>query len=201
VQNEGTRTFFKSPTAAGHSREMAEAARETIEPERAPPPSLAELFAAHGDFVWRVLTSLGVRDADVDDATQEVFITVYKRIDAWDTARVPAKAWLYSIARRVASNHRRSERRQRERTDDQAPPPEPGPALDEALDRKRTLDRLDAALAKLDDDKRTVFVLFELEDLSMNEVAEIAGCPVQTAYARLYAARREIASALRRGER
>ena len=59
----------------------------------------------------------------------------------------------------------------------------------EILRRRRALTALHAALDRLDEDKRAVFVLFEIEQLSMREVADAVGCPVQTAYARLYAAR------------
>lgn len=64
------------------------------------------------------------------------------------------------------------------------------------LSARMELDRLDRLLSKLDEDKRAVFILFEIEDMSMQEVAQAVGCPVQTAYARLYAARRHLAEKL-----
>ena len=80
------------------------------------------------------------------------------------------------------------------------PPPErsvdAGQEQELALARAR--ERLNRVLAELDDDKRAVFVLFDIEGMPMEDVAEIAGCPLQTAYSRLYAARRKVEAALTR---
>ena len=65
-----------------------------------------------------------------------------------------------------------------------------------AAARRQALAELDRMLAALTKEKRLVFVLFELEELPMAEVARIVGCPPQTAYYRLYAARREIQAAV-----
>jgi len=75
-------------------------------------------------------------------------------------------------------------------------PPRPRISTWSSKTTRRAL--LDAAIRTLDDDKRAVFVLFELEELPMAEVAEAVGCPPQTAYARLYAGRRTVEAALRR---
>jgi RNA polymerase sigma-70 factor, ECF subfamily len=165
------------------------------------PPSMAELFATHGRFVWHVLSSHGVVRADVEDATQEVFLTVHRRMEDWDRETTSARTWLYSIARRVAANHRRRSSVRHEQPRGEVEPDPVATDPGESIDRERLLRKLDAALAQLDEGKRDVFILFELEDLPMAEVAEIAGCPLQTAYARLYAARKEVAAALRRGQR
>ena len=71
-------------------------------------------------------------------------------------------------------------------------------AQEDDADRRRALDLLDVALEKLDPDKRAVFVFFEVEEMSMNDVASAVGCPVQTAYARLYAARRIVQAEMAR---
>ena len=162
----------------------------------APRPSIEEMFNAHVHFVWRTLAGHGVPAADVEDATQEVFLVAHRRMDDWDHQRASARTWLYAIAVRVAANQRRSRR--------------PAAALDAALevtlamnfdpvasvDRQRLLAQVGRVLAAMDPDRREVFVLFELEDFSMKEVAEAVGCPLQTAYARLYAARRDLSGAL-----
>jgi RNA polymerase sigma-70 factor, ECF subfamily len=160
----------------------------------APRPSIEEMFSAHVHFVWRTLAGHGVAAADVEDATQEVFLVAHRRMDDWDHQRASARTWLYSIAVRVAANHRRSRRNV-----------EPGQPQDEpafhtdpvaSVDRQRLLARVGRVLAAMERDRREVFVLFELEDFSMKEVAEAVGCPLQTAYARLYAARRDLSGAL-----
>lgn len=82
------------------------------------------------------------------------------------------------------------------------PPEESIPASqDDDLERKRALARLDMALDELDDDKRAVFVLYELEQLSMAEIAEATGCPLQTAYSRLHVARRLVEASLERAQK
>lgn len=154
-------------------------------------PDVEELFSAHVDYVWRSLQHLGVSEADLEDQTQEVFLVAYRRYPAWDGEH--PRGWLFAIARRCASAYRRRSHRRHELAFHEVPESapteiEPPASID--------LGRFDAALQALDEDKRTVFTLFELEELPMREVARILQCPVQTAYARLYAARRELARAL-----
>jgi RNA polymerase sigma-70 factor, ECF subfamily len=158
-------------------------------------PSLTELFNANLRFVWRVLASHGVLRDDIKDVAQEVFLTAHRRMDDWDPERASARTWLYSIAIRLASNYRRGARRAQVRGKpevDTTPPPDPH----QELDRNRNAAKLRAAIEALEPDKREVFVLFELEGVSMKEVAAMLQCPLQTAYTRLYGARREIASAM-----
>ena len=162
-------------------------------------PTLAELFQAHARFVWRVLAAHGIRDADIEDAAQEVFLIVHRRMEDWDPARAAARTWLYAIASRVAANHRKRVHHSREQSSAELEHPAGGVEPEAEVDRSRLIVRLEQAIAALDDAKRDVFVLFELQELSMKEVADTVGCPVQTAYARLYAARRAIAEAIGEG--
>jgi RNA polymerase sigma-70 factor (ECF subfamily) len=135
--------------------------------------------------LFRSLRALGVRDADLPDVVHDVFVTVYRRFD--DVALYSStRAWVHGIAVRVAANYRRHTRQTRERLCAEVPEnaavrAEPGNAID-----------LLRVLAALDEDQREVFVLYELEELSMPEVAEALGCPASTAYSRLYSARRAI---------
>jgi len=158
-------------------------------------PSPAELFERHVTFVWRVVAAHGVREADVPDVTQDVFIAAFRRLEDWDPERASATSWLYAIAVRVAANHRRKAHVRRE-----APGEGPVTALEAdpgaAIDRQRLLAELDDALSAMDAPKRDVFVLFEIAELTMHEVAVTVGCPLKTAYKRLYAARRTIAEKL-----
>ncbi len=156
------------------------------------PPSFEAVFREHAAFVWRVLRRLGVRDAEVDDACQEVFLVVHRRLDSYHGGS-SMRTWIYGISAKVASEHRRARRRRREQLagDDERAPDRRVDASQEAdVDRSRALGWLDRALDQLDDDKRAVFVAFEIEATPMVEVAAAVGCPLQTAYARLYAARR-----------
>ena len=153
-------------------------------------PDVEELFWHTSIRVAIAATPRGFR-TNLEDQTQEVFLVAYRRYSAWDGEH--PRGWLFAIARRCASAYRRRSHRRHELTFHDVPENaptefEPPASID--------LGCFDAALRALDEDKRNVFTLFELEELPMREVARILQCPVQTAYARLYAARRELARAL-----
>jgi RNA polymerase sigma-70 factor (ECF subfamily) len=119
---------------------------------------------------------------------QEVFVVVHRRLPSFE-GRSSLRTWLYGICLRVASDFRRRARVRYERTAS-----DPARDLSESAslapdERARARAQLRNLLAALDDDKREVLVLYEIEGLPMSEVAEILGCPLQTAYSRLHAAR------------
>lgn len=148
------------------------------------------IFREHAPYVWRALRRLGVHEADVEDVCQEVFVVVHRRLGSFDGA-CAVRTWLYGICIRTASDYRRRPHRRRESpAGDDLPDIGSPPAQEDELEQRRALDRLDAALGELDDAKRAVFVLYEIEGLQMPEVAQAIGCPLQTAYSRLHAARR-----------
>jgi len=161
------------------------------------PTALARLFDAHAPYVGRTLRCLGVRDAELADVVQEVFLVVHDRhAELSDPGKI--RAWLYAICIRKALSARRdaARKRLREIARDAEPASERTPH--DELEKTRRLAQAFSILGALDDDKRAVFVLSEVEQLPMSEVALIVGCPLQTAYSRLQAARREIATTLRR---
>ena len=145
---------------------------------------VAALFDEHCDFVCRVLRHLGVHDSTLDDAVQDVFVTAYRR---WSTfeGRSSARSWLYGIARRIASRYRRSADTRARRIATEDPPAE---GIDEPFARVHAAQSLATLLGRIDQDKRAVFVLTELEGMTAPEVAEALGIPVGTAYSRLRAA-------------
>jgi RNA polymerase sigma-70 factor (ECF subfamily) len=159
--------------------------------------SFEEVFAECSPFAWRALQGLGVREADLDDVCQEVFLVVHRRLASFD-GQCAMRTWIYGICLRVASDYRRRPHHARERTLDEAPERVVPAEQDTELDRRRALAWLDRVLDTLDDQKRAVFVLFEIEQVPMTEVAAAVGCPVPTAYARLYAARKHVEAAARR---
>ncbi len=163
----------------------------------APALDTASLFREHARYVWRALRRLGVREADIEDVCQEVFVVVHRRLHDFE-GRSSAGTWIYGIAVRVASDYRRRASHVREvvteSPPDQLSRDDPHDAL-AAYQARATLDQL---LDQLDDDKRAVFVLFEIEELPMQEVAQALGCPLQTAYSRLHAARAKVAEGSRR---
>jgi RNA polymerase sigma-70 factor (ECF subfamily) len=150
--------------------------------------STREIFETHARFVIRIVRRLGVRASDVEDLAQEVFVIVHRRREDLQSGAA-VRSWLFGITRRVVSNYHRLARHRHEEPSDglDALPAESDPSRD--LDGSRERRLLDRALEKLDADKRDVFVLFELEGIDMREVAQMVGCPLNTAYSRLYAAR------------
>jgi RNA polymerase sigma-70 factor (ECF subfamily) len=152
-------------------------------------PVFADVFRENAPFAWRCLRRLGVAEKDVEDVCQEVFLVVHRRMDEFDQS-ASVRAWIYGICVRKASEHRRSAYQRRERVDDLPPEASIEASQGEAVDRRRALELLDRTLATLDEDKRAVFVLYEIEGLAMNEIAAAVGCPLQTAYSRLHAARK-----------
>jgi RNA polymerase sigma-70 factor (ECF subfamily) len=153
----------------------------------------AQAYRVHVDFVWRVLAQRGVPDEQLEDATQEVFVIMHRRWGAWGSDS--PRAWLYGVARRVASTqHRTRQRRSRKLAALWAAGLEP--RADERLEDLHRLDALARALDELAPDHREVLVLVELEGLSAPEVAAALGCKVNTVYSRLRRARASIARAM-----
>lgn len=158
-------------------------------------PAVADVYREHAPFVWRVLRRLGVAPADIEDACQDVFVIVHRKLAGFEH-RSSLRTWLYGIAVRCAADHRRRGRRH----------PQAASAIEEAVDAcqpdavatRQARAELDEILDELDDGKRAVFVLYELEELTMAEVAATLGCPLQTAYSRLYAARASFEAAVKR---
>jgi RNA polymerase sigma-70 factor, ECF subfamily len=151
-------------------------------------PTLREVFDAHAAYILRSLRHLGVAESDIEDVGQEVFVTVHRKLPSFE-GRSKLRTWLYGICLRVASDYRRRAHIRRERAT-----ADPARDLAEAEERRpdaqiQARAELSALLDELDDDKRAVVVLYELEGFSMKEVAEILDCPLQTAYSRLHAAR------------
>lgn len=163
----------------------------------APVPVFAEVFREHVPFAWRCLRRLGVPEGDVEDVCQEVFLVVHRKLGELDQ-RSTLRAWIYGICVRKASDFRKLSRVRHERLPGELPEQRAAGTQVEVLEQKRALAFLDRTLGELDDDKRAVFVLYEVEGLAMNEIAVAVGCPLQTAYSRLHAARKHVETAARR---
>jgi RNA polymerase sigma-70 factor, ECF subfamily len=164
-------------------------------PERSgaavPCPSFAEVFVEYAPFVLRVMRHLGVPPSDLQDQSQEVFVAVFRGLEEF-AGRSSLQTWLYGICLRVASNHRRRAHVRRERPAAELPEQASAPEQELLLEQRQGEPRVMRLLDTLDPDKREVFVLYELEEVSMKEVAELCNCPLQTAYSRLHAARRQL---------
>jgi len=138
---------------------------------------------------------MGIAEADVDDVFQEVFVVAHRRLGDFE-GRSSVQTWLYGICVRVASDYRKRARREGQESSGHQQTVAASQEDDVAMHQARA--ELDRILDALDDEKRAVFVLYEIEELPMPEVAAAIGCPLQTAYSRLHAARREVEAMLTR---
>lgn len=162
------------------------------------PQRLRALFDQHFDFTWRAVRRLGLPPHLADDVTQRVFVVASQRLD--DIRPGSERAFLFQTAVRVACSERRTIARRREVLAEEPAGAEaddaPGP--DELVDRRRAREVLDRVLSSLDLDLRVVLILFELERLTLDEIAETLSIPRGTAASRLRRARQQFTSALER---
>lgn len=154
-------------------------------------PSFAELFTEHAAYVGRLLRYLGVPDRDLDDACQDAFLVVHKKLDTL-RPETPPRAWIYGICIHLAREARRRLAKQRARTerlDSERQFPAHGSPVDEVhAARQQVL----ALLEVLDEDKREVFLLHDVEQLTMREICDALQIPLQTGYSRLRLARERL---------
>jgi RNA polymerase sigma-70 factor (ECF subfamily) len=180
----------------------------------APRPASAPLVsrAVAGDReAWRTLhrtyhpiaaaflRKMGVQDGDLEDACQEVFVQMFRYLPTF-RGQAELKTWLYRLCITEAGNMRRRFRladavRKLLRRELAARPAVSGPTFSDEQARRR----VEAALASLKEGERLVFVLYEMEGLAGEQIAEIAGCPVATVWRRLHYARRTFQAAVTQG--
>jgi RNA polymerase sigma-70 factor (ECF subfamily) len=161
-------------------------------------PDFRALFETHIQYVWRTLRRLGVRQADLADVAHDVFVVVFRRLPDFDPSR-PIKPWLFGIAYRVASDHRRLRRNSHELPGEiDVDTRDPAPPADEQLAGADDQRLVRAALGHLEEERRAVFVLFELDAVPIPDVAEALGIPLNTAYSRLRLARADFRDAVLR---
>lgn len=156
-----------------------------------------EIYAAHADYVARLAHGYGLRDAELEDAVQDVFITFFQKFNTGIATATP-RTWLYTTTLNVCRNRRRSLWRSLRRwaSDALAAKLESkSPSAERVTDAQQTLRRL---LDKLDDDKRQVFELAEIEQFTLAEIGALLGISPNTVGSRLSAARRQFDDALQR---
>ena len=160
-----------------------------------PAQVLSDLYAEHFGYVWRTLRRLGAAAADAEDLAQEVFVVVYRRWADFDQAR-PLKPWLFGIAYNLVRDHRRRASTRRERLDVRSDV-EVG-SVDPDLRALEARELVYLALQALPEERRTVFVLYELDREPMKVIAETLQIPVDTGYSRLRVGRVEFRKAVAR---
>ncbi len=173
-----------------------------ISPERAAADQLRlrRLLDEYFDFIWRSLRRFGLSDDRADDAAQQVFMIASRKLDTIQPES--ERSFLFGTAMRVASDIRRSAAYRREVAHaDAGAELEAGIGPDELLDRRRARELLDRVLEAMDLDLRTVFVLFELEEMTTAEIASMLGIPLGTVASRLRRAREEFEARVARFRR
>jgi RNA polymerase sigma-70 factor (ECF subfamily) len=179
--------FFAGPAEEGANPSLA----------RVDSRRFRQIAAANLDFIWRCLRRMGIPNGDVDDAVQQVFLVVASKLDS--IAQGSERAFLFATASRIAANSRRSVHR-RDEAHHQMMQADTlhDPSQEELTDQLRARALMDHVLAEMPDELRQVFVLFELEELSVAEVAELLGIPIGTVGSRLRRAREDFHDRVRR---
>jgi RNA polymerase sigma-70 factor, ECF subfamily len=169
-------------------------------------PTFGEVYEAHVRFVWRTLRRLGVPDDDCDDASQDVFLVVHRKLREF-RPEAPLKHWLFRITSRIAHDHWRSGRRKN--PTEHGLIPVSGEEIagleqqspEDSAERARAAQLIRDVLLDLDEPQREVFILAELEQMTAPEIAEALEIPINTVYSRLRRARIEFEQVLsHRGE-
>jgi len=163
--------------------------------------SVTQVHERHGEFVWRTLHRMGIREPHIEDVYQEVFLVVHRRLHTF-SGQCAITTWLYEICFRVAAGYRRKAHFRREElvsdwaeldiSDPRSASPE------RRLVAARQAKQLERILDDMPLEYRVVFVMFEIEGLSSEQIAESVGAPLGTVYSRLYRARKRFAKALTR---
>ena len=156
------------------------------------PPSFDEVYEAHVDYLWRAARGMGVSPSQVDDVLQDLFVVVHRRLREFE-GRASMKTWLTRILVRVVSEHRRRFRRKEsghdELVEDALDTQQPTPEGEVA--RHQALALLQQILGSMDEDQRIVFVLAEIEQVGVPEIAASLEVNVNTVYSRLRLARKD----------
>lgn len=163
--------------------------------------NLEQIYERHADFVWRTLRRMGVLDEDTRDATHDVFLVVHAQLPRFE-GRSSLSTWLFTICRSVARDCRRRKRRTPELSAREEELEEIDLRADvgRAVEQKQQLAELERILDLLPTAQRNVFILFEIEKMTGEELSEALGIPLGTVYSRLALARKGFREELERGQ-
>ena len=148
------------------------------------------VYRAEFPYVWKSLGRLGAREREREDLAHDVFTTAFRHWDAYDAAR-PVRPWLFGIAYRVLLDFRRKRQNQMEDVMERVELADAARSADDALAAQQAWALAARALDALELDRRAVFVMHEIDERPIPEVAQELGIPLNTAYSRLRLARRD----------
>ena len=187
--------FVLAPKSESAAADLQASAIPEVSFALGAPGDFSQLFAEQFRYLFNTMRRLGVRPNDLEDATHDVFLSVYRHFAEWDRLR-PLRPWLFAFAYRTASAYRRKARNRREVVDsDLQAPAEERDSL-EQLVHAQQLALVQAALLEVDLEHRAVFILHDLDATPMPEVTQALGIALNTGYSRLRAARRKFETAL-----
>ena len=162
-------------------------------------PSFQSVYRQYFDFVWSSARRLGVEPESIDDLVQESFIVIHAKLDTLQNPEA-LRSWIYGVVRRTVSAHRRATRVRTKGVGPEVDSESQEPTPLARTESNQELRLLQSLLAQLDEPKREVFALVELEGLTIPEVADALEIPLNTAYSRLRVARQAFEAALARHE-
>ena len=162
-----------------------------------PQPDFHAIYRLEFSYVWKTLRRLGAPVPDIEDLVHDVFVVVHRHLGDYDSAR-PLRPWLFGIAIRVVSDFRRAGRNLHEFSGESVEPVDTAPTPYERMEGKEARALLMKALECLDLDRRAIFVMHELDELAMPEIAGALTIPLNTAYSRLRLARADVAAWIER---
>lgn len=190
------------PASTGHSSPVTQLSPPKVLPQPGPRtatlpaepvdlPSFEAIYESQFAFVWRSLRRLGVATSAAEDAAQDVFLAIHRRLADFE-GRSSVRTWVFGFVLRVARDHRRRETRK-----GGADPLPPGlvdgaPDPLEHLERSEGLALLDEVLATLDEERRAVLVMGDIEEMTAPEIAEVLGVSPNIVYSKLRLARRDL---------
>jgi RNA polymerase sigma-70 factor (ECF subfamily) len=160
-------------------------------------PDLDALYATELPAVYGFLVRWGARGPEVEDLAHDVFVTALKRWSTYDATR-PVRPWLLGIAHRLVLDAQKKASRSRELPGELPEVPDDGRSVEDRLREREAQAIVNEALLSLDDERRTVFIMCDVEGLAPAEVAAAMGAKLATTYSRLRVAREEFEAAVRR---
>jgi RNA polymerase sigma-70 factor (ECF subfamily) len=176
---------------------LPSSAAPVLTPSEAPQPTFDGIYAEYFEMVWCAARRLGAPQGSIEDVAQDVFLVLHRRLSDYSPERGSLRSWIYGVVVRVVRDHRRTYRRREARCvplaldgADEAPMASPAAAPSQVVECNEAFALLCALLDQLDQDKRELLVLSELEEMTVPEIARVLGANVQTVYSRLRAARK-----------
>jgi RNA polymerase sigma-70 factor, ECF subfamily len=157
------------------------------------------LYERHFGKVLRLVQALGIRDAEADDLCQEIFLIVYRHLRSF-RGEARLATWIHRLATREAFRHARRGRMRRALAAlvaREQPPPVPRDWAENEAARRQYLGHL---LGRLPPERRLALVLFEIDGKTVEEIADVCGCAVNTVWTRIHRARVQLEQIAKEGQ-